>query len=134
MVGNGKRVLALLFILVMALAWVGSSPYTEAGRIYGFLEQQLIGKDPDIDSQTENPITMDNIESEFADSFWQKQSFINLNGAMAKRLGMQGFYSSMGMYITDDQYIVSASEWTATDYEYEEITALKDYLDERGIH
>lgn len=61
-------------------------------------------------------------------------TFINLNGFMAKLLNMQGYYSSMNMYITDDKYIVSAYAQTTTDYEYGQLVALKNFLDERGIN
>lgn len=131
--GYGKRILGVFFILLLVSVWIGSSPYTSAGRIYGFLEQNFNSCFSKVSLNTD-PISMDGIETEFADSFWQKKSLVNLNGAMAKRLHMQGYYSGMGLYITDSGYIVSASPWTSTDYEYGEIMSLKEYLDQKGIH
>lgn len=120
----GKRGLALLFIVLLGLMWSKSSSYTTLGKIYEYLKGQ--------DRETE--LTLGGLETDFVDSFVQKEMFINLNGAMAKRLSIQGYYSSMGMYVTDDKYIVSSSAETSTDYEYEEVVAFKEYLDEKGIN
>ncbi len=65
---------------------------------------------------------------------WQKQNFIDINGSMAKILKMNGYYSDLGMYITDDNYIVSAYPKTSTDYEYQQVMALKNSLDKAGIN
>ena len=70
----------------------------------------------------------------FADELWMRSSFIDLNGFVAKTLGMKGLYSSMGMYVTDDNYIVSAENETSTDYEIEQITKFKAFLDKQGIN
>lgn len=59
---------------------------------------------------------------------------IDINGYMAKLLDIHGLYSDMGMYITDDKYIVSAAPYTATDYEVKETVALKDFLEDHGVN
>ena len=63
----------------------------------------------------------------------RKETLINLNGSMAKKLGIQGYYNSMGMYVTDDNYIVYSSPETSTDYEYKEVLAFREYLEEKGL-
>ena len=120
-----KKKLTILFCIAMFLFSIKSGSYAGFENIINYLKQN-----------TENglTITMDSIEAQYVGSLWKERSFINLNGTMARLLNMQGYYSSMDMYITDDRYIVSASAQTTTDYEYEETMALKSFLDERGIH
>ena len=40
----------------------------------------------------------------------------------------------MGMYITDNGYIVSSSKKTTTDYEVEQTIAFRDFLDANGVY
>lgn len=74
------------------------------------------------------------LDSEFTSDLWIHKDLINLNGTMAKLLNIQGLYSDMGMYVTDDKYIVSASDYTTTDYEYNQIVAFKEFLDKNDIN
>lgn len=85
-------------------------------------------------AKEQEAITFSDIEKGFADELWMRSSFIDLNGFVAKTLGMKGLYSSMGMYVTDDNYIVSAENETSTDYEIEQITKFKAFLDKQGIN
>ena len=57
---------------------------------------------------------MSTIDSDYAQGLWKKQWFINLNGTMAKLLHMQGYYNNIGIYVTDDNYIVTAYAKTST--------------------
>ena len=50
-----------------------------------------------------------------------------------KDLDVRGYYSGIGLYVTDEQYIVSNYQQTSTDYEFEQLMSLKEDLDERGI-
>lgn len=67
-------------------------------------------------------------------SLWQKQNFIDINGSMAKILKIRGYYSNLGIYVTDDNYIVSAYPKTSTDYEYQQVMELKHNLDKAGVN
>lgn len=134
----GKRILALLFLAIMAIGCICSGAYTAVGNIYNY----LAGK-PAVNEAEESEdgttveaemLTMSSINETFVDSMLPKQELINLNGAMAKNLNIQGYYSSMGMYVTDEKYIVSVSAQTSTDYEYDQTVAFKKYLDEKGIN
>ncbi len=76
----------------------------------------------------------DRLEISFLNKLHYKNRLIDLNGYIARRLGMRGLYGNdLNMYITKDDYIVSYYPQTSTDYEYEQIINLKDYLDEKGI-
>lgn len=123
-VSNAKKVLACLFIIVMAVFAIRSNAWAGLEKMAAYIAQ-------DVETGT---LTMSGIESEYVSTMLEKQSFINLNGSMAKALNMQGYYSDMGMYVTDDNYIVSASGITSTDYEYEQMVSLKAYLDSIGVN
>lgn len=74
------------------------------------------------------------IETQTIDNLPNKEELININGRMAACLHMNGFYSDMGLYVTNDKYIMSASPETSTDYEYDQIMGLKQFCDSKGIN
>ena len=122
---NIKRVFAMCFVLIMAIGFVRSDSYAMIRRLSDYLGQEDL---------TDSLLTLDTVDDELVSSMYMKRELIDLNGYMAKKLGMQGFYGYMGMYVTDDDYIVSASDYTTTDYEYYETIAFKDFLDANGIN
>lgn len=119
-----KKVLAILFCIMIFLFFLRSNSYSELYEIGEYLGG-------DISSKT--ALSIGEIESTYSNGLWMRQTLIDLNGAIAKLLHMQA-NSSMGMYITDDNYIVSASPKTSTDYEYEQMVSFKSFLDELGVH
>lgn len=120
-----KKIIASAFVLFLFVGFIKNGSYYAIGTIFDYLKQ-----DHDVKSGS----TFAPIETSFIDSLWHKKEFIDLNGILAKLLKMQGFYSDMGMYITDDGYIVSSSDPTSTDYEYMETIALRDFLALRGVN
>ncbi|SEQ16459.1 SGNH hydrolase-like domain-containing protein, acetyltransferase AlgX [Lachnospiraceae bacterium NE2001] len=60
-------------------------------------------------------------------------SFIELNGYAASKLGMNSYYSDKGVYVTDDKYIASAVPKTSTDYEYNEMVSFNQFLQDNDI-
>lgn len=120
-----KRIFSMLFTLVLVIGFIRSNSYSKIQRVFDYLGQ---------DKKVEESFTVDDIDNEFVSTLYMKKDLINLNGLMARKLGMQGFYSDMGMYVTDDNYIVSASPNTSTDYEYNETVAFRDFLESNGIN
>ena len=120
-----KRTFSMIFFLILVIGFIRSNSYAKIQRLFDYLGQDKI---------VEESLTVDAIENEFVSTLYMKKDLINLNGSMARVLGMQGLYSDMGMYVTDDNYIVSASPYTSTDYEYNEIVAFRDYLEANGIN
>ena len=120
-----KRFLALSFIIVLFLGFMKSGSYTMLDSISNYFKQA--------DYKKEGAITVSGMENEFNSSLWNKKELINLNGSMAKLLHIQGYYGNMGMYVTDDGYIVSAYDQTTTDYEYGQTVAFRDFLESNGI-
>lgn len=76
---------------------------------------------------------IDSLKTEETDEIWMKSSWIELNGTVARKLNIRGLYSGLGFYIADGKYVVSEAQKTTTDYEFEQVKSLKEYLDEEGI-
>lgn len=127
-----KYILTIFFTFLLIIVGLKSSPHIVGSNLF----ELFIQKDQSEDivnagtQNTENVLTIDTIKNEYTNSMWLKSSWINLNGTMARFLDMKGYY---GIYVTDGQYIVSNYMPTTTDYEYDQITNFKSYLDERGI-
>ena len=70
---------------------------------------------------------------EWIDFDTQTRIFLMLNGLIIKAFDLKDLYNDLGIYITDEKYIVSPNNETAADYETDQINRLKQYLDERDI-
>ena len=130
----GECMLAGMFLLAMALFWANSSPFGDAGKLYTCLRQQAFGSgDANVSKEQQSAAAVDGLLKEYADTLWQRQKLLDLHGAAAKILHMQGYYSDLGIYVTDDGRIVSPYAQTSTDYEYGQLLSLKQELDQKGI-
>ena len=119
-----KSFFAAVFAIVVLVMVIRSNAYAKIGRICEYLGQAKFGQDS---------FTIDSVENEYSSSLWCREALININGYMAKKLHMRELYSDMGMYIADD-YIISASEQTSTDYEYDQIIRFRDFCETNGIN
>lgn len=59
--------------------------------------------------------------------------FMNMSGMFSELIDMNSYYNNIGIYVTEDKYIISPGDKTDTDYEVRMMTELKEYLDEKGI-
>ena len=59
--------------------------------------------------------------------------FMNINGTFSGVIDMKNYFNNIGIYVTEDRYIMSPSARTSTDYEVGNVIALKEYLDKKGI-
>lgn len=123
--GNIKKVLSMVFVLFLFIGFIRNGSYTEIAKISEYLGQQ--------DFDGKESITIGSLESDFSASLFNKKKLIDFNGTMARILNMQGYYSDMGMYITDDNYIVSAYDYTSTDYEVQQTVGFRDFLEANGV-
>ncbi len=123
-----KKILSYMFITVLFVGFVKGGSYIKVQRVAEYLKQDTALLDD------EDALTVDALESEFTSSLWNRRKLINFNGIMARLLDMQGFYSDINLYVTDNMYIVSASDYTTTDYEFNEIVAFKEFLDQHEIN
>lgn len=119
-----KIIISIVFVAFLFCVFFMNSPFAEITELYDYVTSY---------NSDETQESIEEIETAYSDSMNIRDKLINMNGRMAKLLHMRGMFKDMGMYVTDDYYIVSASKYTSTDYEYEQTTALKNYLDEKGI-
>ena len=63
-----------------------------------------------------------------------KSILLEVNGFFSDYVDLKGYYNDIGLYITEDRYIMSPAAETSTDYEVGQTLALKQYLDEKGIN
>lgn len=131
-----KRILAAGFVLFMILTWIGSDSVIGFHGIGTYVYQQAaewLGIKYTGENQESND-SIEQVKSAYTESLWNKQGLINLNGFMARKLNIRGQYSDIGMYVLDDAYVVTAYPETSTDYEVDQMTQLKEFLDKRGIN
>lgn len=121
-----KRLLAISFVILLVVGFVKSGSYKTVESLFDFLKQD--------NYKAEGAITVGGIETDFNSTLWKKKDLVDFNGFMAKQINMQGYYSNMGMYITDNGYIVSRSGQTTTDYEFTQTVAFRDFCEDHGVH
>ena len=126
-----KRLLAFLFIAVLAVWFVKSDAYITALSMVDYLKQDYLKQ---VSGGAENAVSFDSIEEDFTSGLWKRNNMIDFSGYMAKLLHMQGYYIDQDIYITDSGYIIDHSAKTTTDYEVEQTVAFRDFLEENGIH
>lgn len=121
-----KKIIAAIFVGTLVIGFVKNGSYNEISKLTNYLSQK--------DFDREDSLSISSLESEFSASLINQKDLINLNGSMAKALGMKSFYKSKGVYVNDQKYVVSAYAQTSTDYEYEETVDFKNFLESNGIN
>ncbi len=102
------------------------------GRAYSYADELIssVGREVGIIKE-EMPAYEVTVQSFLSDLPF-KQCLINLNGNLAKNLGLREIYQKKGGIVMENGYVAGIYSLTTTDYEIEQIAALKDFLDERG--
>ena len=108
-----KIIISIVFVAFLFCVFFMNSPFAEITELYDYVTSY---------NSDETQESIEEIETAYSDSMNIRDKLINMNGRMAKLLHMRGMFKDMGMYVTDDYYIVSASKYTSTDYEYEQTT------------
>lgn len=121
---NASKHISVVIAIFIFLTFIRSGFFAVFKNLSEYLQQNIAG---------EPVVSMEIIERDYVSAMLNKQLYIELNGYMAKTMGIQGYYSELGVFITDDGYIVSKREETSSDYEYEQIMSFKSFLDENGI-
>lgn len=139
----GKTLLAIVFAAVIVTVGWKSGCHGTFGKMCQAVTNEVRHEDAgafletetgaEQDTEIEN-LTFDSIKTEFADSMYKKNDFINLNGTMAKTLKMKGYYGNEGVFVTGNRYIIARRDKASADYEVDNMIKLKEYLDERGIN
>ena len=132
-----KPLLAAVFLLILAVFFVKTEAWKQFGPLVETLkraipqDQSVAQTDPV--PQSDSAPTLGEVEESFTSNLWKRTDMIDLTGAMAKALRMQGYYSDQDIFIMNDGTILDSSAKTTTDYEVEQTVALRDFLAEREI-
>lgn len=134
-IGNiSKIILAILICTVVCWVSVKSHPYTTTGKFIDAMRYLKQDNEENNEGQLSVNEQINMLKNDYSASVWGKSLWLDLNGNIARFLNMRGYYSSLGIYVTDDNYIVSPSAKTTTDYEVEQIVDFKKYLDKNKIN
>lgn len=85
------------------------------------------------DTDGNNIPTYVEVSADYLSSLPFKREMIDINGALAKSLNMRELYRKSGGSVLKNGYVAGIYPYTSTDYETQQITELKSYLDEKGI-
>lgn len=123
----GKKIQMIAFLLIIIVFGFMSKPYNVFIQMafYPYFNEEEESK-----TLTE---TIQYVISSYNDAIWQRVNFINLAGVVEDKLNMDALYNNKGIYVDKDKYIMSGAAKTSTDYEIEQMVALKEYLDEKKI-
>lgn len=91
----------MIFVIILLVGFIRNNSFAILQQLSEYLAQPT----NEIDAER-----LHAIDVEFGNNFFMKRQLVDLNGFVAKKLGMQGLYSDIGVYVTDDNYIVSPSQ------------------------
>lgn len=114
----------LLAVVLVGCVWGSAYSYADelissVGRAIGIIKEEM-------------PAYEETVQSFLSDLPF-KQGLVNLNGKLAKSLGLREIYQKTGGIVLENGYVAGVYPMTTTDYEIEQIAALKAFLDARGI-
>lgn len=81
----------------------------------------------------EDFIDTESLKKNFGSGPWNKHTLIDLNGYIAKTIGVKDYYGNEGIYVSDNGYIVGIYPESSTDYEFNQVVAFKKFCDENDI-
>ncbi|MCR5655349.1 MAG: hypothetical protein K6G07_06900 [Lachnospiraceae bacterium] len=122
-----KRIIMVLFVLAISVGFVLFHGYGEVAEWVDY----FIHYDDKVNSVAGH--TLNSMEADFSGDMPVRSLLVDLNGIIAKTANMDALYNDKNIYISQDDRIVSVQKKTSTDYEYMQVLALKDFLDENGI-
>ena len=123
-----KKITAIIFAAGVIFMFFRCDGYSTLLNFSDYLKQ-------DIENMTEEESTLsDKAESSFVENMPVKDDLVDVNGAMARRLGMRGYYNDEGLLMTKKGYVVGRYPQTSTDYEYEEMCSLYSFCKGRGVN
>lgn len=131
----GKILLFVVFIIVVLGVAVSNLSYVYPMQL-AIMFMQGSSKEEgqtQIFGYTVDAVSVDDIKESYSDNLPMKGFWIEMSGLVTNALEMQNYYCDSNVYITQSDYIVSKTDYTTTDYEYEQTVQLKEYLDSKGI-
>ena len=118
-----KRIVATLFSLILFVGFIKSGSFSELSVLSCYLA-----------NHDSNGSSIDAIESDFSNNTSYKAKLVDLNGTLSNMLHMKGLYSDIGIYVSENNYIISSYFGTSTDYEYKQITSFYEFLQQNGVN
>lgn len=120
----GKKIVAFAFCMALVLFPLHSGVFSALTEI----SEGLAAK-----NREEYAQQMAAAGQDYTNGLWKAHDLVMLNGAIAKILHMQNYFSNEGIYITQDGVTVGRDPQANTNYEYEQTMAFKAFLDQNGI-
>lgn len=123
---KSNRVIAIIFIVFLACTAI-------SGKFYNsFSDMVKVYLDTSANGKTTQDLKA--LSTETMNALPYKNRMVGLSGSVFKIVGTRSYYNKLyGLNITTDGYSVKKYNYTSTDYEVEQITAFKKYLDTKGI-
>ncbi len=129
-----KHLLSYIFVAILFLGFIGNNSFGELSILSEYLQTESTSVwENSQDDAKEKTNSLTNLESQYTDKMPEKKELIELNGRIAKNLQMRGLYSDIGIYITDENYIISCYSQASTDYEYEQLVDFYQFLKDNNI-
>ncbi len=149
-----KRIVTVVFLVTICAGNLWSNAYTFADELITSVRGDVLTEWNIKKAKEDSDYTMDETElaalrakdkngneiptyfsvaSDYLTKLPFKQKMIDINGTLAKALNMREIYKSNGGIVLKNGYVAGIYPYTSTDYEIQQITELKSYLDERGI-
>lgn len=131
-----KIILALFLVVLMLYGLVYSKGYRYVDEMIDSVVADVKsenGKERDKDESGNDVPSFSATASQLNSSLTFKQDMVDINGTIAKKLGMREIYKDSGGVVLNNGYVAGVYEYTSTDYEIEQIKGLKKFLDKRDI-
>ncbi len=144
-----KKILALFLIGFMVVGFIGSRSFLQIGPLIKSVateirnggrtekktkkNEELTGMTGSDQKTDEEEMGFSEFSGQFSDTLFFKEQMVDRNGAVAKQLGLTERYNQDNMYVLDNGYIIGVYDYTSTDYETEQVTGFRDFLQSRGI-
>ena len=123
-----KKIVTIILLIVVFAGSFWSHAYRYADELIASVTGRTAK-----DVEGNDIPTYAEISADYLSSLPFKREMIDMNGTLAKSLNMRELYRKSGVSVLKNGYIASIYPYTSTDYEIQQITELKSYLDERGI-
>lgn len=121
---NEKKVISFLFVVGVVFVFFSSKGWAYVDK---YINAAINGVKEKSNSYTSN------IDSQLIDAISCKQEMIDINGSIAKKLNMRDFFIDNGGVVLKNGYVSGVYSYTTTDYEVQQMQALKNYLDNLDI-
>ncbi len=127
-----NRIILIFMLVFMAVTAVSVNGRFLISKLQNRTEEET--SESAIVSSDQKGTLVEELKDMPIENLFYKDSLVELSGSILKTLHVRGYYkSSAGISVTSNGYVIGGANETTTDYEVEEMTAFKEYLDDKGI-